>query len=926
MAIAEANYKISGIVCDAQNSEPIEGVTVFVKNWVSKGTSTNPGGSYTINNLPAGTYTLVFSFVSYQTVEVECVLNKDVDNFDISLETELWVLDDVVVKARRRSNTENSMINTIKAIPQVVSGISAAQISRNSDNNASEVIKRIPGITIIDERFIIVRGLSQRYNNTWINGLAIPSTETDSRAFSFDLIPGSQIDNLLVYKSPSPEIPGDFSGGFVKITTKAVPDENTIQFNYTTGFNFKIQFNDFYTNPGSSTDFLGFDADKRPLKASFPTHLDAITNSLEITEITKHGFNKDWRVKKHAPLPDQLFSFMLAHRFNTKNSSSAIGNVTAITYSNINRGVEGIKNARYGIYSVAADMPVYLDNYKDNQYTNSVRIGAMHNWSFVIDPANRIEFKNLFNLLGKNRLTERSGVRDVSSMQYREQTEMLYSSRLSYTGQLSGVHDFAKNDQTIDWTAGYSYAHKGEPDRRIVANLAGIGSPEDIPNVIVRNENITRYYQNLNDHIISASLNYKRKFSIAQIRSVFKVGVYAEYRKRAYSPREFIYRYDNLSYDERQTYLALPFREMLQEQYLGADKVYIDEITRKTNAYTAKLYHSAAYVLFDIPVGKLAINAGMRLENHDTRLIRDRSDASNVTLITTNKVGNINLLPSVNLVYKINNKRQLKAAYGRSLNRPEIRELSPTIYYDFDLFSEIGGNENLQTAFINNFDLRYEVYPELGEVLSIGAFYKHFKNPIEWTFIDMGGSLRYLYENANKAISWGFEIDIRKKLDFIGLNNLSLILNAAWIESNVSFKPGEVVLEPDRPMQGQSPYVINAGIYYSSEKLGLNMALLYNRIGKRIVGLGKSNSINPDPNTLIPDSYEMPRNVLDFIISKSLGEFLEIRLSVKDILSEYVVYKQFPKFEKDGKIYEREQTTRRFNPGQSISIGVSFKL
>jgi outer membrane receptor protein involved in Fe transport len=248
------------------------------------------------------------------------------------------------------------------------------------------------------------------------------------------------------------------------------------------------------------------------------------------------------------------------------------------------------------------------------------------------------------------------------------------------------------------------------------------------------------------------------------------------------------------------------------------------------------------------------------------------------------------------------------------------------VYFDFDLFSEIGGNENLKTALIDNLDLRYEFYPALGETMSVGLFYKHFKNPIEWTYIDMGGSLRYNYENADRAESLGIELDLRKKLDFIGAPNFSLLLNAALIASNVRFKPGEIIAEPDRTMQGQSPYVVNAGLFYQSEKMRLNASLLYNRIGKRIVGLGKSNSIEHNINTLIPDSYEMPRNELDFTINKSIGKRIEIRCSVKDLFSEDVVYKQFPKFEKDGAIYEREQITRRYNPGRSVSLGVSFKI
>jgi outer membrane receptor protein involved in Fe transport len=915
--------EITGYVQDSETLEPIIGATVLIKN-THKGAATDLNGFYSIKELSDEKYTLIFSYLSYKTIEIECDLNENITGINVSMESDVKTISEVVIKEQLRSHTENNMVLTVKSLPQITNGISATQIAKSPDRIASEVVRRIPGITVIDDRFIIVRGLSQRYNNAWINGLAVPSTETDSRAFPFDLIPSSQIDNLLVYKSPSPEIPGDFSGGFVKITSKDVPDENRMEFNYTTGWNVNIPFNDFKLNPGSKTDFLGFDLNKRPLSGSFPKHLDAISNPAEITRLTQQGFNNDWQIKEIIPAPDQRLSFTVARRKETK-SKKIIGNITSLTYSNTFKGVEGMKNARYGIYSAEADKPVFLDNYFDNQFSNDVRLGAMHNWSFILNPSNRIEFKNLVNILGRNRLTERSGIKDISSMYYRKQTEMLYSSLLAYSGQFSGMHHLSSN-QTFHWDAGYSYANRNEPDRRIITYQAGIGSPDDIPSVTAENENTKRYFQKLHDHNVSISLNYKQTFIHIPLQPVLKAGIYSEYRIRNYAPREFIYRYDNLNHEERQRYLKLPFEEMLSNQYLGADKVYIDEITLKTNAYSANVNHEAGYIAFEIPFGNWNIYTGVRLESHRTKLNRDRSDTPDLILKTSKKINELNWLPSANLTYKFTDKHQIRIAYGRSINRPELREISPSVYFDFDLFSEIGGNENLKTALINNLDLRYEFYPYRGETISLGVFYKHFKNPIEWTYIDMGGSLRYNYENADQAESWGVELDLRKKLDMIGMSNFSLVLNMALIESNVHFNAGKVVAEPDRTMQGQSPYVINTGLFYQSEKWGFNASLLYNRIGKRIVGLGKSNSIEHNINTLIPDSYEMPRNALDLTISKTIGKKIEIRCSIKDILSEDVVYKQFPKFEKNGVIYKREQITRRYNPGQSVALGISFQI
>jgi outer membrane receptor protein involved in Fe transport len=913
---------VLGTVRDARTMEPLEGATALIKG-TNIGVATNVEGRYSIRNLDAGEYILEVSALSYRTVEIACRINEADTIVDVYLDSEDVMMDEVIIRARSRSNTENALMQIVKTLPQVASGISAAQISKSPDRVASEVVRRAPGVTIIDDRLVIVRGLSQRYNNAWINGMSAPSTETDSRAFPFDLVPSSQIDNLMVYKSPSPEIPGDFSGGFIKITSKGVPDENSLEASYTTGFNVKTQFNAFRIGEGSATDFLGFDGSMRTLSNDFPAHLETIDNAGEITRLTKEGFNNNWKIKTITPVPDQRLTLTLARRIETKNNRT-VGNLTSLNYSNTFRGVLGMKNARYDTYNYKEDTPVYLDNYLDNQFANDVRLGVLHNWSLVIDPLNRFEFKNLLNILGRNRLTERRGIKDASSMYYREQTEIQYSSRMIYSGQFSGLHDLSDVSATVNWDVGYSYAGKNEPDRRIINNYAGIGSETDIPFVTTRNDNISRYFHRLYDNTFSAALNYKQSFDRI-FSTVLKAGCYGEYQFRDYSMREFVYRYSNLTYDERQTYLSLPFVEMLNDRYLGADKVFIDEITQKTNNYSVAVLHTAGYVGIEIPVNRLSIYAGARVENRHTELTRDRSMNPSLALMTAKAINELDLLPSVNLVYKFSEQHQLRAAYGRSVNRPELRELSPSVYFDFDLFSEIGGNENLKTAKIDNFDLRYEFYPALGETVSLGVFYKYFLRPIEWTFVDMGGSLRYSYENAKEAVSRGVEFDVRKKLDFVGLPAVSVIANAALIASDIHFETGEVVSEPDRNMQGQSPYVINVGIYYSSDKAGLNISAFYNRIGKRIVGLGKSNVPDQDINNMVPDSYEMPRNALDVSIIKMLSKRIEIRCSIRDVLSEDIVFMQFPRFKKDNAIYQREQVTKRYRQGQFVSFGVSIK-
>ena len=378
---------------------------------------------------------------------------------------------------------------------------------------------------------------------------------------------------------------------------------------------------------------------------------------------------------------------------------------------------------------------------------------------------------------------------------------------------------------------------------------------------------------------------------------------------------------------ERQEYLYLPYEEMMSDAWLSADKVYIDEITQKTNAYEATNLYGAGYGAIELPLGRFNIYAGLRLEYNRLRLTRDKSMSASQTLLTSRDYVDLDLLPSVNATYNFNEQHLLRLAYGRSLNRAEFREVSPAVYYDFDLFNEIGGNEDLKTCKIDNLDFRYEFYPARGEMVSVGLFYKHFENPIECTFIDMGGTLRYNYENALSAQSLGAEVEIRKSLDFIGMRNFSLLFNATLIKSNVRFDESGIIKTEDRPMQGQSPYIINAGLYYQNEKWGLMSSLLYNRLGKRIIGIGKSNSTTHDVSVNIPDTYEMPRNSLDFTISKKLGKLIELKAGVKDILAEKVVYKQFPQFvDAAGQMQEREQVTKSYRPGRAVSVGITFNF
>ena len=285
------------------------------------------------------------------------------------------------------------------------------------------------------------------------------------------------------------------------------------------------------------------------------------------------------------------------------------------------------------------------------------------------------------------------------------------------------------------------------------------------------------------------------------------------------------------------------------------------------------------------------------------------------------------VFPSLNTTYKINDQHQVRLSYGRSINRPEFREVSSSVYYDFDLASNVHGNTELKNCYVDNLDLRYEWYPSRGELISLAVFYKHFDSPIEWTYTVAGGTdLIYSYKNAKSANNYGVELDIRKNLGFIGLKDFSWSFNGALIKSKVQFEKG--AKEEDRPMQGQSPYLINTGIFYKNAPLKMDIALLYNRIGKRIIGVGRSEgSTGDDSNSRVPHSYEMPRNTIDFSLAKKFGEHLELKLNVRDLLAEKIYYKQFADVTySDGSKKEVEEIARCYKPGRNIGLQAIYKF
>ncbi|MCC8147012.1 MAG: outer membrane beta-barrel protein [Bacteroidales bacterium] len=912
---------IEGVITDKKTGETITGALV-VLNPLNKSATTDIDGTFRLENIPFGPYKLKVNYISYEVVELDVNITSGKLNLPIEMNEVVNDLGEVVVTGRRRMNSELSMLTAQRTSLTVTNGVSSEQISKMQDKDAAEVIKRIPGISVMDEKFIISRGLSQRYNSVWINNSAVPSSEADSRSFSFDIIPSSQIENIVIVKSPAPELPADFTGGFIQIQTRNMPGENSFHVSYEMNINTATHFEDFKYNKGSFMDVLGLGNSKRSLNKFVPDRLDN-SNASQVDKVTKDGFNNDWKIHTKKPVPDQRFSMAWNRRFDF-TSGGQLGMIAALNYSYTSRTYTDMENSRYGVYDSHSDKPVYLYKYMDDVYFNDVKVGALYNATFVLNGNYKFEFRNMFNQIARDKYTGREGYQYISGLYEQEKTEYLYSSRLTYSAQLAGDHLLANSDK-LNWTLGFSYSDKKQPDRRMIEREEN-GFSEDIyfGKMHIDQNEISRDFIKLDEYIYSLAVNYSHDFSWGnRFTPLLKAGLYGDYRMREYSARAFYYRWNEKNFAGDFAYRDVVDSILIKENY-GSDKLYVYEDTDNRNSYKGNNLLGAGYAGLNLPFGKFNLYAGARMEYNKMTL-------TNYVTIKDSKTKEKNyeylhVFPSVNTTYKLNEENLLRFAYGTSINRQEFREVSSSVYYDFDLFSSIMGNPDLQPAKIHNFDLRYEFYPSPAELVSVAFFYKHFRNPIEWTYMDAGGSYTYTFQNAEKANNFGVEIDIKKSLDFIGLHNLSVLFNGSLINSKVIFD--ENSQEHDRAMQGQSPFIVNTGLFYRNDKLQTDITLLYNILGKRIVGIGKvdtseEGSINND----VPDMYEMPRNVLDLSIAKKWGKKVELTVSVRDILAQKIRFKQFPKFYADnGNLQEREQTTKQYKPGQNISLTLKLNF
>lgn len=924
LAIAQ-NGSIKGRVIDLKTKEGVIGANAVIEG-TTVGAATDLDGVFTIPNVKPGTYALVISSITYKTQTIQDVIveSGNVTSLEITLVEDVAELEEVIVTAKKEIATDLNLLKSIKESKLVVSGISSEQITKLPDRDVAQIAQRVPGVTIVDNRFVIIRGVPERYNQVMINGAIAPSTEIDRRSFSFDMVPAGAIDQMLIYKSGTAELPGDFAGGVIQLVTKQPSYEPFTSFGLSFGYRTNTTFNDHLSSQGSSTDLLGFDNGFRAIPDNFPTTSQLISSSKSSSLRERAGKsltnNFDYSARQ-APV-DMGFNFAISRNFNVGRAK--FSNLTSLAYSNSYQYYQS-DFLRYNEFTETSATKRF--EYKDNFYSNDVRVNLMHNWLIELNDRNRFEFKNLFVQLGEHETTIRIGDDKIQNPNFdRTNYAYHYLSRSIYSGQLDGTHELSKTAK-INWLLGLNYIKRNEPDYRRFRTyrdktFAGTEEPYTMQLPAAGNVFETgRFWSDLTDVGYSNGVNFEKKFEGASSKKepVIKAGYYAEYKTREFNARYINYQYPNTAdFDQQigQELSRLPLDQIFAPENIKRKNGFvIEEGTQPQDSYQGTNLLTAGYVSGSLPIGKLDLSAGFRGE-YNIQTINARTNAGKVDI--ENPI--FAALPSVNAGYNVSDRSLIRGAYSRTVNRPEFRELAPFLYYQFEYEAAIVGSPDLKTAFIDNIDLRWEMYPNPGELISIGGFYKRFTNPIE-TYLEITTENPQLYYgNAPEATSYGIELEMRKSLASLGvsrlLRNTSVNLNAAWIQSNVDIGTAATNQIQNRPLQGQSPYIVNMGLYYNDEEKGFSVNAAYNVFGPRIFSVG---------DKVFPSWWEMPRQSVDFQIAKTWNKRFEAKLNIQNLLN--AAYRLYQDNNNDNEIkLDQEALIQRYQVGTQFSVGLSWKF
>lgn len=935
------NGAIRGQIIDGATGEPLIGATALIEG-TTQGAATDLDGNYSIEGIAPGNYTVLYSYISYQTQKVQnaTVAAGPATVLNIKLQPESIGLQEVVVEAQAIRNSESALLTTQKKASLVLDGISAQQISRNNDNDAAAAISRVTGVAVEAGKYVYVRGLGDRYSKTALNNAEIPGLDPNKNSVQMDLFPSNLLDNIVVYKTFSPELPASFTGGYVNVTTKEFPERFTFQASGSLGYNTNATFNDQFLaqEPGRSA-YLGIDGGRRDIPGAVsdgvPNFSEGLSNpqvAQQVDRVAK-SFTREMAPKQETPFLNHRYSFAVGGQTNV--FGKPLGLIGGVTYQRNYEYYDDGTVGRYTLSGVAGQPLVVNYDLSDRRGSDNVLWGGLFNATIKLSSKNKVGINLLHNQSSETNTRILEGLYPVNaggSPNERYQTRVLQYLQRSLTSlQLKGDHAFGgSNPVRVDWISSYTLSTQDEPDLRFFTNSYSLVGEQDTIYQLLpsRYPRPTRYFRFLEEYNFDNKLNVTIPFKQWNgLAAKIKVGGAYVVKEREF--RESIYEYFEGGNQEAfngnvQQYVSESNLGLVGQTAGGRNQFALTfrDISILQNDYNGDENVLAGYAMVDLPFNaRLRATLGARYERTDIDL-----ESLELALSEDQRKADLqrnDILPAVNITYEVIENMNIRAAYGRTLARPTFRELAPFTSFDFIGDFLLVGNPNLQRTLVDNFDLRWEFYPASEEILSVSAFYKNFQNPIERTVDPLSSdqNIRLIYNNVPNAQVYGLEFEVRKKLNFISeaLSNFRVGTNVTLLRSQVDIAAGELALiranDPDaedtRALYNQSPFIINSNLTYQNEKRQFTVNLAHNVFGERLAVVGISGT---------PNVFEQPRNILDLSITKGLGSRWSTRISAQNLLNPAWQFTQTDPSNDNEVIYQDYKVGRTFSASLTYLI------
>lgn len=874
---SEERGELRGRIIAAESGDPLPGASVTVEG-TKLGGIADQKGVYSVRGVPAGTYTITVRSLGYTEQQiVDVAVSSGVTVLDVILQDSIEEGESLVVTAKAGTGTEAGLLSIRRKAGTVNDGISRAEIRRSPDATSGDAIARVTGMSVVGGKFISVRGTNERYNTTQVNGVELPSTEPDKKSFSFDLFPANLLENMIVSKTFTPDLPGNFTGGFVQLNTIDFPDTRTLRLSVSASYDPATTFDPMHTGARGGNDWLGIDDGIRSLPADFPS-TTIFRDSLEPEaqyELARR-FSNTWApVSLDAPLNS---SFLLSYGDRFHVIGNDLGVVAALSYRNSYQRQEILRRDE-SVFDYAGEENLY-----------SVLWGGLFNVSYKLSDMHSISLRNIYNRTAEDRFTALEGD-DLHNFQQRRLTGSSYLERSFYSGQMGGEHLFPKlGNLRFQWKGSGSIGVRDEPDYRRVTYIRGDSSEPYRLGLFdaATWKNVGRTFNHLDEEVFG----FNGDLTMPIGESKLKAGALVENKTRTFAQRAFAYGSKNSGWK----FTTAAIDTVFLPEHIAPDRIFFVEQTVPSMAYNAHSNLNAAYLMADLSFKFLGADLRTILGGRLEQMRLTMASASNADNSPVNAdYDQTDLLPALTVIYAASSALNVRAAYSRTVTRPEFREYAPFSFYDFATGQDIYGNPNLRRALSTNYDLRVEYFPGPGEVAAVSFFHKNIEDAIEQ--VALSGiaftNPQLTWNNADEARNTGIELELRKSFGFIheSLSPFSFSANYTWLESESVVKGDSLRSAKKGRLQGQSPYVINAGLSYDNTTLGTSVTLLFNRFGPRILEVTNRDPNSTEPSAR-PDFIEQPRSQLDLSIAQTFLTRFEARLTLKNLLGEDVVFTQ----------------------------------